>query len=341
MRHFSLRSLVLPALAALILLLGSCAHNSANVYPLGSAYPKYENLQKDIMNICALNPDLARYRIIGFSGTEEIPLFVMEIGKGKRNILIIGQHHGDEVLGVAFSLHWARTLMEGYPRDKKLKRLLEENTICIIPTINPEGLRIVSSGQLQFKRKNNRDTDRNKKLDLRTDGVDLNRNYPIFWDLDPDTNVLSPYYKGTAPASEPEVQAVMSLAQRVAFDLAIFYHSSASGAYSEKIYLPAVTEKTEQFLALERLADFYARQVPRDYYKGTYSLHWGATSRVGNARNYFFHRLSVPAMLIEIGGINRQGRSIIHPEDRQQQKIMRKHTKALIKLLTEEKLWTF
>ncbi|HNQ42803.1 MAG TPA: M14 family metallopeptidase, partial [Candidatus Cloacimonadota bacterium] len=322
-------------LTAVILLLGACAPNSVNIYPLGKSYPRFERLQQDIMEICKLNPELAKYRIIGFSGTEELPIYAMQIGQGERNILIIGQHHGDEVLGVGLSLHFARHLLSGYPQDKTLKSILEDNTFWIIPTINPEGLRIVSSGQLQFKRKNNRDTDHNKRLDLRTDGVDLNRNYPVFWDLDPDTNTLSPYYKGTAPASEPEVQAVIALAQRVDFTLGMFFHSSASGAYSEKVYLPATVEKSSKFLALENMADFYARQVPRDYYKGTYSLHGGATSRVGNARNFFFHRLGVPAMLIEIGGINRQGRSIIHPGDRLQQKIMRKHTKALEKLLTE------
>ena len=222
-------------LLAIFLPQGSCANQKRNIYPLSDAYPKQHELASKINRICSINPDLAKHKIIGFSGTEELPIYCIEMGKGKRNILIIGQHHGDEVLGVALSLHIAETFLRAYPSTKSIRNILEEYKFWILPSINPEGWRIVSSGLLQYKRKNNRDTNNNNSLDLRTDGVDLNRNYPVFWDIDPDTNILSPYYKGSAPASEPEVQAIIALARKVSFDMGIFYHSSASGAFSEKI----------------------------------------------------------------------------------------------------------
>ena len=324
----------MPVYAAILIILVSCAPARGNMYPLAPNYIREEKLYEELLRLTQLQPALAQIRIIGFSGKENIPIYALEIGKkqAKRQILIIGQHHGDEVLGVNVSLAWAEKLISGYAKDEQISKLLNNYRFWIIPTINPEGWRIVSSGQYQFKRKNNRDTDGNKKLDLRTDGVDLNRNYPVFWDIDPESNPQSPYYKGTEPASENEVKSIVSLAQQHNFALAIFLHSSASGAYSEKLYLPAKGGDTALYAQTKALATLYAKAVKKDYASGTYEVHDGVSSEVGNARNFFFHRLGTRAFLVEIGGINAKGRSVIHPDDKMLQKIVTKHIKALAKL---------
>ena len=230
-------------LSALILALftllssGACASVKGNVFPLSSSYLKEELLYQRLKDIAAINPGLAKLRVIGFSGTQEIPIYALEIGvsSAPRKILVIGQHHGDEVLGVQLSVALAEEILREWKRDGKWGRILEEFQFWIVPTINPEGWRVVTRGEYQWKRKNNRDADKNKRFDLRTDGVDLNSNYPVFWADDPPVPTSNPYYKGERPASEPEVQAVMKLGEAHKFDLAIFYHSAATGAYSEKI----------------------------------------------------------------------------------------------------------
>ncbi len=307
------------------------------MYPLTPNYIREAKLYKELQRLTQLQPALVQNRIIGFSSNENLPIYALEIGKkqAKQQILIIGQHHGDEVLGLNVALAWAEKLIDGYKTDERITKILEQYRFWIVPTINPEGWRIVSSGQYQFKRKNNRDTDNNKQLDLRTDGVDLNRNYPVFWDMDSDMNINSPYYKGTEPASESEVKAIISLTQQQSFALAIFFHSSASGAYSEKLYLPARGGDTPLFQQTKTLAQIYAKAVKKDYAAGTYEVHDGISSEVGNARNYFFHRLGTKAFLVEIGGINAKGQSVIHPDDKMLKRIVQKHLKALTKLLTE------
>lgn len=314
-------------------ILASCAYQGVNKYPLTSAYPAPDDLLQRMNHLASKYPSLLVHRIIGFTETERLPIYAIELGKGQRNILVIGQHHADEVLGVALSYHLFENLAQSYQKDSRVQKILNEYKLWIVPTLNPEGWKVVSEGNARIKRKNNRDTDGNGKLDIRTDGVDLNRNYPVFWDLDNETNPQSSFYKGSSPASESEIQAIISLGRKVEFELAFFYHSSLTGATSEHIYLPAVDEEDEKFVRLQDIADFYAKNVPRDYLRGTYALHYGNTSKVGNARNFFYHSLGVPGMLIEIGGVNKDGQSIIHPPDRMVKRIVRRHEQALIKTL--------
>lgn len=319
--------------ALFMLLLSSCAWQGVNSYPLTSAYPRYRDLAPRMSYLADRYPDLVLHRIIGFTETENLPIYAVELGKGERNILIIGQHHGDEMLGVALAFHLIENWSRQYQKNSQIRELLDEYKFWIIPSLNPEAWRLVGNGTARIKRKNNLDTDGNGKLDIRTDGVDLNRNYPVFWDLDSETDQRSSFYKGSAPASEPEIQAIIALARKVSFELAIFYHSSLTGAINETIFLPAVQQEDEDYLRLQELASFYAQNVKRDYLGGKYKLHTGNTSKVGNARNFFFHSLGVPAMLIEIGGVNKAGKSIIHPPDRMVKSLNRRHEQALLKTI--------
>ena len=62
------------------------------------------------------------------------------------------------------------------------------------------------------------------------DGVDPNRNFPTRWGYDNEGSSPSPdseTYRGPAPASEPETQALDGLLARVGFEFLINYHSAA------------------------------------------------------------------------------------------------------------------
>jgi len=328
---------VLILLMALLPLIG-CAQSTGNKYPLDGSYTRFAELASILRRIDAKGESLVKLHLLGFSTNEDLPIHALEIGsaKAKRNVLIIGQHHGDEVLGLEVALAFAEALLGNGEHELRAKQILNQFRFWIIPTINPEGYRIVSSGAFAWKRKNNSDTDKNGKFDIRSDGVDLNRNYPAFWADDPTIQPESPYFKGFAPISESEVLAVINLAKRVKFEYAIFMHSSATGAYSEKLYLPWFDPHNENQVnaieALRSFADYYASQLPKDYGKGYYEVHYGTNSRVGNARNYFFHTHKTQALLIEIGGINTHGNSVIHPRGKKMHEIKKKHLSALFTL---------
>jgi hypothetical protein len=55
-------------------------------------------------------------------------------------------------------------------------------------------------------------------------GVDLNRNYDHYWQYG-DANIHSEIYKGPAPFSEPETQAIKNLVEEHNFTYAISFHS--------------------------------------------------------------------------------------------------------------------
>ena len=56
---------------------------------------------------------------------------------------------------------------------------------------------------------------------------------------------------------------------------------------------------------------------------------------MGNARNFFFHTYGTNAFLVELGGINSLGISVIHPESSRAQKIVNRHRKAMRDILYE------
>ncbi|MCB5295397.1 MAG: hypothetical protein LHW52_02475, partial [Candidatus Cloacimonetes bacterium] len=137
-----------------MLLIASCAYQGVNQYPLSEAYPRQDQLVERLNQLNAGYPGVFQHRIIGFTDTENLPIHVVELGKGERNILVVGQHHADEVLGVAISMHIIEELCRTYQGNKDVQSLLEEYRLWIIPSLNPEGWRVVSAGHSRIKRKN-------------------------------------------------------------------------------------------------------------------------------------------------------------------------------------------
>src|SRR6478735_478509 len=115
--------------------------------------------------------------------------------------------------------------------DRDVKRLLQQNEVWFIPMMNPDGYDYTfTSAETRLWRKNLRDVNGDGVIAPNDDGVDLNRNWPEKWnyDLEGSSDVpASETYHGTAPASEPEVQAARSLQRRLKPRFLIDYHSFA------------------------------------------------------------------------------------------------------------------
>lgn len=97
--------------------------------------------------------------------------------------LFLGVFHGDEAISGQLLERFCQFLQE-HPDSLPTGR-----SIAVVPSVNPDGL--------------------TKETRINARKVDLNRNYPTLdWcEENPDT----PYYSGTAPASEPETQLVLGL----------------------------------------------------------------------------------------------------------------------------------
>jgi hypothetical protein len=134
------------------------------------------------------------------------PILAVKIGNGadspaRPNVLFMATHHAREWVSTEMAMKLARWIADSLSRA-----LLGQRDIWIIPVENPDGY--------QYSFTDTRLWRKNRRLNPDgTYGVDLNRNYPAFWGRDNVGSSDLPFsevYRGAAPGSEPETQAIMA-----------------------------------------------------------------------------------------------------------------------------------
>ncbi len=140
-------------------------------------------------------------------------------------IMFNGLHHARELISTEVVLDTIQYLTTRYGNDPYVTRWVDTWEIWLIPIVNPDGNDIVFTRDENW-RKNARDNNLNGVIDS-GDGVDLNRNYPFKWGISPGSSgdPKSSTYRGPAPASEPETQAIIALSLKERFVFSIAYHS--------------------------------------------------------------------------------------------------------------------
>jgi len=141
-------------------------------------------------------------------GKEGYDLYAMTI-TNKNNpapkppIVIDGGIHAREMTPPEVVLEYAIFLLKNYNIDPDVSWMVDYREIHVIPMMNPDGRKKAEQGIWWRKNTNNTDgcTD-----SLRW-GVDLNRNYPLKWGVGSgsSTNPCYDTFRGSAPASEPEI----------------------------------------------------------------------------------------------------------------------------------------
>ncbi len=257
-----------------------------------------------------------------------------DIKEDEPRTLFLGQCHAEEILGVEITMDIISKFL--HPEDNpdwayNMGALLYFSEIWVVPTHNPEGLRVVhgyeeNGNWLQDEsyRKNKRDVDFDGVFDFLvgigndSDGVDLNRNYDFNWNFgdgpyEYDNGSGSyqshfDYYKGEAPFSELEMQAIRDFAFREDFLLSIAYHSSRSGSVSEKVIYSWFWEDAKPAPDLEVINPIgieIAEKIIREDGGGGY-LPVAHGSRKGNAHDWFYSQVGTIQFLIEVGTQNMQ-----------------------------------
>lgn len=147
--------------------------------------------------------------------------------------LFIGGQHAREWIGVEVPFLIAQYLARNYETDARVRRLIDNLEIWIVPMVNPDGhdytrldpCPTAPQFYCRLWRKNRRD------LGNGVFGVDLNRNWSYQWDsrAGGSRNPQSLTYRGPEPFSEPEIRAIRDLVldpQRH-FKAFLDYHSYA------------------------------------------------------------------------------------------------------------------
>jgi carboxypeptidase T len=195
--------------------------------------PEYKNpqqIEKILLQHHQEFPDLTKLISIGKS-LEGRDIWAIKIShqaseedNQKPNILFNSMHHAREVMSPEVSLDIIEYLLTQYQKNPEVKNWVDNAAIYVLPMLNVDGnnkMWVVDS----MWRKNTRDGH----------GVDINRNYPYAWNTCNGSSGTpgNQSYRGPAPASEPETNAMMNFVASIEPVFNISYH-----AYSELVIYP-------------------------------------------------------------------------------------------------------
>lgn len=249
-------------------------------------------------------PKIAKAEVIGTS-REGRSVWALKISKNvdvdeaEPAVLFDGAHHGGELLAIEFVVDIIGQLLEKYGKDQETTAFVDGAAIWCVPLVNVDGNHRYIWETRDYDRKNAFDVDNNGRVDG-WDGVDLYRNYPVAWGGLGEVGSRSwPYhyrYRGPSAASEPEIQAMMKLADRERFVASIDYHTNAT-----KILVPYTDPSLTNPEANEAwtIAEAIATTLPVQVNKKSYEVARNLYPVDGTAQDYFRSAFGTVALLVE------------------------------------------
>ncbi len=169
-------------------------------------YENYHNHQQTIdllKQIADAFPQITLMDTIGYSnlGREICSIKISDnpdVDEDETPILMVGNHHGNEILSVEATLYQIDFLVNNYGIDAEVTNWIDNMEIWYVPMLNPDG------------REDIRRTNDN--------GIDLNRNYSFEHTAEGN--------HGPYGFSEPETQAIRDLAALYPPVMSLTYHTS-------------------------------------------------------------------------------------------------------------------
>ncbi|MHC4661090.1 MAG: M14 family zinc carboxypeptidase [Planctomycetota bacterium] len=183
-------------------------------------------------------PDLVELGTLGSSWEGRSIYFVKisdnpSISEGEPQVLVDGGIHSKEWIATENALYIATALLDNYNFDTDITSLVNRREIWVIPMFNPDGRvkdavndGIDPASYLDW-RKNLRDNNLNGTFGDTSDGVDLNRNFPLGWGTGASSSFSSDVYRGPSPLSEPESEGFENLVVANNFRVYLTLHSKA------------------------------------------------------------------------------------------------------------------
>jgi hypothetical protein len=210
------------------------ALQAASGFNVWRSYDEEGGIRDELYEIAADNPDITKLEVIGETdqGREIIAIKLTQNARttadgSKPSVLYVATHHAREWISTEVDrrlLHW---YMDMYRQDNaQIKRLLGSTELWFVLVHNPDGYQYTFDTE-RLWRKNLHNNDGENEI-TNADGVDPNRNYPEHWGYDEEgseSQFTSETYRGDAPGSEAETQALMGLHGKVGFEFSISYHS--------------------------------------------------------------------------------------------------------------------
>jgi g-D-glutamyl-meso-diaminopimelate peptidase len=194
----------------------------------------YSIMQRDLAEIGKRYKQVIEIKSIGTTHFGK-SIWAVKLGTGKKNIVLIGTHHGREWLTSMLLMKMLETYAEAYQKEKKFTTILNEVSIWFVPMLNPDGVEIQQNNLDNFSPLHvNHLIRMNDGLfyfqswKANGMGVDLNRQYPAGWEaLDEKATVpSSKFYKGKVPLEANEVVALTQFIEKIKPAAAVAYHTA-------------------------------------------------------------------------------------------------------------------
>ncbi|MBN1356753.1 hypothetical protein JXA40_10875 [bacterium] len=219
----------------------------------------------------------------------------VSVNEDEPSILFIGLHQAREIMATEITMDIVAYLANNYGSNPDVTDWVNTWQIWIIPMLNPDGSAYCWSTD-QYWIKNRRD------LGGGVYGVNLAHNYPFNWGAcfgsssDPNSN----YFRGTTPASEPEIQAVISLAEEHRFAAILSYHS-----FNEFVLFPygCQNDTAAEKDILRSFGSTFATAIRKE--NGSYGYPLGTWWELlyqtdGNETDYFYAEKGCLAYAIQV-----------------------------------------
>jgi len=198
----------------------------------------YELFERDLEKLKGRYEEEIDVKAIGTTHFGK-PIWAIKIGKGKKNIVLVGTHHGREWLTSVLLMKMLESYAEAYQGNKKFGtepiEILNDISIWFVPMLNPDGVAIQQKNLAWFpplhqKRllSMNEGSHNFKRWKANGMGVDLNRQYPAGWkDLNQEsTEPHYRFYRGEKPLESMEVVALTKFIDEINPSIAIAYHTA-------------------------------------------------------------------------------------------------------------------
>ena len=267
--------------------------------------PHREKRREIAENIERLCPSISRFSIGKSILGENIDTY--RIGEGKRNILLVGAHHGSEHITSSvlyyFLLKIGSEREKNYGIDSGIYRKIY--SLFVVPMLNPDGVELSVRGEYENPLK-----ERQKRIAGGEDfthwqanarGTDLNHNYSYGFEeykrIEKSKGILPGMtrYSGEYPESEPESRALANLVRSVQFSLVVSLHSQGGEIYA----FPKTSCENEVSGSVSRTSERLSRWLAG---KLGYEIKIPTgTAAYGGFCDYTGEVLRIPSLTLEIG----------------------------------------
>jgi hypothetical protein len=269
-------------------------------------YHTHAAMMRELDSLARRHPSIMLLDTIGLSTRDSLPIPAVKISDRPRQeedepaLLIVGNHHAEEILGVEIGMYLINDLVANYGSDSAKTYWIDNREIWVVPMLNAEGHEVVLGGIDTVWRKNKRDNNLNGVFDLDYDGVDLNRNYDFHWDYGGSMDPSSENFRGPGPFSENETRAIRDLSYAENFVFAVSYHSARTGI-GEVLYYPWSDPSgyPPDILIIRNVADSTAKRIVNDAGNGHYWALIGV-GLDGMTRNWLYGVRGTIAFDIEV-----------------------------------------